>query len=44
MTAPTVAPTSGMRSKRNVTTASGAANGTPRRLSTTNVVTPATSA
>ena len=30
-----------MRSKRNVTTASGAANGTPRRLSTTNVVTPA---
>ena len=36
-----VAPTSGIRSKKNTTTARAAANGTPRIFRTMNVVTPA---
>ena len=41
MTAPMVAPTSGIRSNIRTSTDSGAANGTPRIDSTMNVVTPA---
>ena len=36
-----VAPTTGIRSKTKMTTASGPANGTPRILSMMNAVTPA---
>ena len=39
-----VAPTSGMSEKRPAITASGAAKGTPRMVSTMNVATPAISA